>query len=263
MLALSSNIDPPVYSGELMMTCHRRFLRPMTREPATRFSRACRHALLALALAAAPALALAGPTLHLEASARSELPNDEMVVRLAVERSGPAPEKLNEEVLKALDLALAKAKTVSGVKARLGSVTTQPEWGPQGRRSGWHVRGVVVLEGSDLAATGALAGELSSDLQIAGVSFRLTEAARNREQARLIEEAAAAFKAKAQQVAKAFGFESYELKTINLDHAATTPPPRPMQMEFRAAAADSAAKVPTDGGDTTVTLTIGGSVELR
>jgi predicted secreted protein len=225
-------------------------------------ARAWRGALFALALAAAPAIALAGPTLHLEAIARSELPNDEMVVQLAVERSGPAPEKLNEEVLQALNLALAKTKTVPGVKARLGSVTTQPDWGPQGRRTGWRVRGLVVLEGSDLGATGRLAGELSSDLQIAGVSFRLTEEARTREQARLIEEAAAAFKAKAQQVAKAFGYESFELKTINLDHAATTPPPRPMQMEFRAAT-DSSAKMPTDGGDTTVTLTIGGSVELK
>ncbi len=236
--------------------------RPLTAHPPGRLVSALRGALVGLALAAAPAIALAGPTLHLEASVRSELPNDEMVVQLAVERSGPAAEKLNEEVLQALDLALAKAKTVSGVRARLGSVTTQPDWGPQGRRTGWRVRGVVVLEGSDLGATGELAGELSSDLQIAGVSFRLTEAARNREQARLIEEAAAAFKAKAAQTSKAFGYQSFELKTLTLDHAATTPPPRPMQMEFRAAA-DSAAKVPTDGGDTTVTLTIGGSVELK
>ena len=166
-------------------------------------------------------------------------------------------------MLQALGLALSKAKTVSGVKARLGSVTTQPDWGPQGRRTGWRVRGVVVLEGSDLGATGALAGELSSDLQIAGVSFGLSVAAGNRELARLFEEAAAAFKARAQQAAKAFGFDSFEIKTLNLDHAATMPPPRPMQMELRAAAADSAASVPTDGGDTTVTLTIGGSVELK
>lgn len=237
-----------------------------TTKPATmpqrRAARRCAHGILAIALSSTPLALLAGPTVHLEASARSELPNDEMVVQLAVERSGPAPEKLNEEVLQALNLALAKSKTVSGVKARLGSVTTQPDWGPQGKRTGWRVRGVVVLEGSDLGATGRLAGELSSDLQIAGVSFRLTEEARTREQARLIEEAAAAFRTKAQQTAKAFGYSSFELKTLDVDHAAQTPPPRPMAMEFRGAAA-AAPSVPTDGGDTTVTLTIGGSVELK
>ena len=206
--------------------------------------------------------AQAGPKVQLQAAASSELPNDEMVVQLAVERAGPTAEKLNEEVLNALNLALAKAKTVAGVKARLGSVTTQPEWGPQGKRTGWRVRGVVVLEGKDLKATGTLAGELSSDLQIAGVSFRLTEAARTQEEARLLKEAAAAFNQRAKEAAAAFGFGGFELKELNINHA-TPNPPRPMQMEMRAASMAAPPTVPTDGGDATVTLTISGSVELK
>jgi len=228
-----------------------------------------RHLALALtsAIVAAAALtgagvAQAGPTVHLEAAARNELPNDEMVVQLAVERSGTVAEKLNDEVLDALNLAIAKSKIVQGVKVRLGSITTQPEWGPQGKRTGWRVRGVMVLEGRDLKATGALAGQLSEDLQIAGVSFRLTDEARTREESRLLTEAAAAFNERARETARAFGFGGFDLKTLNINHTAESPPPRPMQMEMRAA---SAAKsfVPTDGGDATVTLTISGSVELK
>ena len=215
-----------------------------------------------LATLGAAGAAQAGPTVELQASARSELPNDEMVVQLAVERAGPAAEKLNDEVLNALNLALAKAKTVDGVKARLGSVTTQPDWGPQGKRVGWRVRGVVVLEGKDLKATGALAGELAADLQIAGVSFRLTEAARAREESRLLKEAAAAFNQRAKETAAAFGFGDFELRKLNVDHAAPNPP-RPMQMEMRAATMAAPPAIPTDGGDATVTLSISGSVELK
>ena len=40
-------------------------------------------------------------------------------------------------------------------------------------------------------------------------------------------------------------------------------PPRPMQMEMRAASMSSPPVVPVDGGDATVTLTINGSVELK
>ena len=160
-----------------------------------------------------------------------------MVVQLAVERSGTVAEKLNDEVLDALNLAIAKAKTVQGVKVRLGSITTQPEWGQQGKRTGWRVRGVMVLEGRDLKATGALAGQLSEDLQIAGVSFRLTDAARVREESRLLKEAAAAFNERARETAAAFGFGGFELKTLNINHATDSPPPRPMQMEMRAASA--------------------------
>jgi predicted secreted protein len=204
----------------------------------------------------------AGPTVQLEAAARSELPNDEMVVQLAVDRSGTVAEKLNDEVLAALNLALAKAKTVQGVNARLGSITTQPEWGDKGKRIGWRVRGVMVLEGRDLKATGALAGELSEDLQIAGVSFRLTDAARTREESRLLKEAAAAFNERARETASAFGFGGFEVKTLNINHASESPPPRPM-MEMRAASSAAKSFVPTDGGDATVVLNISGSVELK
>lgn len=218
--------------------------------------------LVTVALLAAAGAAQAGPTLKLQAAARSELPNDEMLVQLAVERSGLAAEKLNQEVLNALNLALAKAKTVDSIKAQLGAITTQPDWGPQGKRTGWRVRGVMVLQGKDLAATGALAGELATDLQIAGVSFRLTEAARAREESRLLREAAAAFNQRAKEAAAAFGFSGFELQTLDIDHAMPNPP-RPMAMEMRAAGMAAAPSVPTEGGDTTVTLTISGSVELK
>jgi predicted secreted protein len=214
-----------------------------------------------LVAAIAPGTVLAGPTVELHASASSELPNDEMVVQLAVERAGPTAEKLNDEVLNALNLAIAKAKTVDGVKVRLGGVTTQPEWGAQGKRTGWRVRGVMVLQGKDLPATGALAGELSSDLQIAGVSFHLTEEARSREESRLLKQAATAFNERAREAAAAFGYGSFELKKLNVDHASPNPP-RPMPMQMRASAA-AAPQVPTDAGDATVTLTISGSVEFK
>ncbi|HZH05474.1 MAG TPA: SIMPL domain-containing protein [Lautropia sp.] len=220
-----------------------------------------RVALAAFAMAAGMGAGHAGPTAQVQVTASSELPNDEMVVHLAVDRTGTAAEKLNDEVLEALNLALAKARRVDGVKARLGSITTQPEWGPQGKRTGWRVRGVVVLEGRDLRATGALAGDLSADLQISGVSFQLTRAARAREESRLLKEAAAAFNERARDTAAAFGFSSFEVKHLNVNHAQGEPP-RPMQMERRASVASN-AMVPTQGGEATVTLSIDGTVELK
>lgn len=218
---------------------------------------------IAACAALVPFGADAGPVVQLQATARSELPNDEMVVELAAERSGPSAEKLNDDVLSALNLALAKAKPVAGVRARLGSVTTQPDWGPQGKRTGWRVRGIVVPEGRDLKATGALAGELATDLQIASVAFRLTAAARSREESRLLKEAADAFSARAKETAAAFGFGGYELKTLNINHAPAPQPPRPMAMEMRASGASAAPSLPIDGGDAAVSLNISGSVELK
>lgn len=206
----------------------------------------------------------AGPVVELQAEARSQLPNDEMVVELALERTGDKAEALNDEVLKQLESALATARGVAGVKSRLGSVTTQPEWGPKGGRTGWRVRGSLVLEGQNLKATGALAGRLAETLQIASVQFRLTPAARAREESRLLKEAAAAFSTRAQETAQAFGFSQFRIRTLNINHAPEAPV-RPVVMARMRGAADAMAapaSVPTDGGEADVVLTIAGSVEL-
>jgi len=257
-----ARVNPALVQQPLME--HRLFNRPGARRGAARSFTATTASLacLAVGILAATTPAQAGPTLQLQATATSELPNNEMVVQLAVERDGTAAENLNDEVLNALNLALAKARMVTGVKARLGSMTTEPVYDQQGKRSGWRVRGVIVLEGEDIRATGALAGGLSTDLQIAAVSFRLTDAARSREEARLLKEAAAAFSARAGETAAAFGFSGFDLRTLNINHAPGDPP-RPLQMEMRGDPMSSKTFMPTEGGDATVTLTISGAVELK
>lgn len=114
------------------------------------------------------------PELELQATATGQASNDEMVVHLSAEQSGADIGQLNEKVLQALRTALDTAKGVAGVRARAGSVTTQPIWDKDGKRTGWRVNGAVVLEGADLKATGELAGRLSKDLQLASVQYRLT-----------------------------------------------------------------------------------------
>jgi predicted secreted protein len=207
------------------------------------------------------AAAWAGPTLSLQASARSSVPNDEMVVQLAIERSGTDIGGLNEAVLAALNDALAQAKQQRGLVSRLGAVTTQQQFNQQGKPSGWTVRGELVLEGRDLKATGELAGRLSQKLQIAGVSFRLSDARRTVEEQRLLKEAAAAFAARAKEAALAFGFSSAEYKQLAIQNGgAVVSNPRGMAMMRGAAMAES---MPTEGGDSNVTIGVSGTVELK
>ena len=89
------------------------------------------------------------PSVDLQASASNQIANDEMVVRLSAQQSGTDMGAMNEKVLSSLQAAIEKSKQVAGVSARLGSITTQPQWGPQGKRSGWQVQGSLVLEGCD------------------------------------------------------------------------------------------------------------------
>lgn len=206
----------------------------------------------------------AGPTLSLSADARALLPHDEMQVTLATEREAAAPGEANDAVLRALEAALAEARATPGVKARLGGVSTSPRFTREGRAEGWRVRGEIVLESADLRALPRLASRLSERLQLAGVSFRLSEPARRTAEQRLLAEAAQAFRARAQDAARAFGLAGYELRELALDDA---PLPMPKMLALqrapsRAMAAE-AMPVPAEGGDAEVVVTVRGTVELK
>jgi predicted secreted protein len=212
-------------------------------------------------LAAALAPAHAGPTLALDAQARAAVPNDEMVVVLAAERDGAQVGPLNEAVLVQLNAAIAEARGVEGVRARLGSMSTQPSWNRDGRPQGWRVRGEVILESTRIAALAQLGGRLGERMQLAAVQFRLSAERRQTEEKRLVGEAAKAFRARAADAAAAFGFAGYELKELALRGSGTPPGPRPMMA--RAAAADAAAPLPTEAGDSDVVVAVTGTVELK
>ncbi|MET0508796.1 MAG: SIMPL domain-containing protein [Burkholderiaceae bacterium] len=202
------------------------------------------------------------PELELQATATGQASNDEMVVHLSAEQSGADIGQMNEKVLQALRTALDTAKGVAGVRARAGSVTTQPIWDKDGKRTGWRVNGAVVLEGADLKATGELAGRLSKDLQLASVQYRLTPGQRAQAENKLIEDAAAAFRERARRATAALGFREYEIKSVSIQTSASGPRPPPMPRAMRMAS-EAAVAVPDEGGEATVDITLTGTVVLR
>lgn len=228
-------------------------------------SRCLARAFAAFAFAAATGLAAAaGPTLSLDAQARAAVPNDELLVVVALERDAPQPGPANDAVLRALEAALAEARRVDGVKARLGSVSTQPLVGRDGRPQGWRVRGEAVLESTRTAELAQLAGRLGERLQLAAVQYRLSAERRQAEEKRLVTEAAKAFRARAADAAWAFGFASYELKSLTLHTGGGGPGPRPMAMAAaRGGAEVAAAPLPSDAGESEVVVGVSGSIELR
>lgn len=228
-------------------------------------------AALAIALAASPAMAqvaaasAAAPEMQLDAQARSLVDNDLMTVSMTVEAEGPRVQELSQRVLATLQRAAARAKARPGIDVRIGSVSTQPVWGPKGRTGNWQVRGGVTLSSTQVADLGLLASELTADMQISSVNFSLSRARSDEIEAQLMNEVAAAFKRKAQAMASALGFKGYAIKSVSLSQAGGVTPPRPVaMMRSVAGTADAAAvPIPSEGGKTEVVLTMSGAVEAR
>jgi predicted secreted protein len=207
----------------------------------------------------------AAPTLQLDAKASATIANDEMVVVLAVERDGQQLAPINEAVVSQLNAAIAEARRVEGVRARLGSLSTFPNFTREGKANGWRVRGEVVLESRMLQQLSQLTGRLSEKMQLASVAFRLSSERRRIEEDRLLSEAAKSFQDKATQAATAFGFKSYQIRDLSLRPGGNIQP-RPVYMGRSAEAMPMAASapppVPTDGGESEVVVSVSGTVDL-
>lgn len=208
----------------------------------------------------APALAFAQPTLNLSADATSKVTNDEMVVTLSIERAGLDSAPLTDAVLGALSDAVREAKTVAGINARMGNVSTNPNW-DQNKKIGWQVRGELTLNSKDMKALSTLASKLSQKLQLSGVSFRLSDDLRSTEEARLIKVAAGNFKNKAKAATTAFGYADYSLNELTLGQSGYNMPPRPMMSVMSMKA--ERASIPVEGGDSEVSVTVTGKIELK
>lgn len=226
---------------------------------------ACRAIVAVFVIATSTAQAVSAATLTLEASAKADVSNDEMVVVMAFERDGADLASINQTVNQALAAAIADAKKVTGIKARLGSINTNPNWTPQGKPSGWRVRGEVVLTSKELAALGTLSGQLGQKLQISSIQFRLSDDSRKDAEKRLIRDAAQAFKDKATDAAKALGFSGYAIKDIGLNQGfqVSVRPMAMMRAKSDMVSMSGNAPVPTESGESEVNVTFNGSVELK
>ena len=202
--------------------------------------------------------------LSLNAQASAEIPQDVVDITLFYEQEASDPSELTATLNQRADSALQKARGVSGVTARTGSFSIFPSTDRDGRISTWRGRTEVVLESHDFAAASKLAGQMASIMQVGNVQFSLSPAAQRAAEQKLSGEAIASFRDQADSSARAFGFSGYSIREVNVNHSGVMPRPM-MMMSARAMGADakSMAPMPLEGGTSTVTVNVSGSVQMK
>jgi len=227
---------------------------------------------VAAPLAFAPRAALAQDStqpqpagvLSLSAQASADVPQDIVTITLFYEQQAADPATLTSTLNQRADAVLQRAKRVSGVSARSGQFTVFPSTDRDGRISGWRGRTEVVLESRDFAAASKLAGDLASIMQVGNVQFSLSPQAERAAEQKLTGDAIASFREQAAAGARAFGYGGYTIREVNIGHSGV--PPRPvMMMSARAMSADAkmAAPLSLEGGTSTVTVNVSGSVQMK
>jgi predicted secreted protein len=203
--------------------------------------------------------------LSLNAQASAEVPQDVVDITLFYEQEASDPSSLTSTLNQHADAALQRTKGVAGVTARTGSFSIFPSTDRDGRISAWRGRTEVVLESHDFAAASKLAGQMAPGMQVGNVQFSLSPEAQRAAEQKLTGEAIASFRQQAASSAQAFGYGSYSIREVSVGHAGPIPPRPVMMMSARAMSADAKAAppVPLEGGTSTVTVNVSGSVQMK
>ncbi|CAN7226624.1 SIMPL domain-containing protein [Caballeronia sp. LjRoot34] len=202
--------------------------------------------------------------LSLAAQASADVPQDVVDITLFYEQEAQDPASLTSVLNQRADAALRQAKGVDNVTAHSGSFTVYPSTDRDGRISAWRGRTEVVLESKDFAAASKLAGKMSDSMQVGSVTFSLSPEAQRAAEQRLSTQAIASFKQQAQSSAQAFGYSGYAIREVNIGHNGSSPRPV-MMMAARSMSADAKMSAPMalEGGTSTVTVNVSGSVQMN
>jgi predicted secreted protein len=202
--------------------------------------------------------------LSLAAQASADVPQDVVDITLFYEQEAQDPASLTTVLNQRADAALRQAKGVDNVTAHSGSFTVYPSTDRDGRISAWRGRTEVVLESKDFAAASKLAGKMSDSMQVGSVTFSLSPEAQRAAEQKLSTQAIASFKQQAQSSAQAFGYSGYAIREVNIGHNGSSPRPV-LMMAARNMSADAKMSAPMalEGGTSTVTVNVSGSVQMN
>jgi predicted secreted protein len=223
-----------------------------------------------LAVVISPVLAPAQPAptprnvINLSASADTELPNDWLTVVMTARVEGSDAAAVQAELKRLLDSALAESRPLAQpglLELRTGGFSLSPRYDPKAQRTaGWIGQAQLIAEGRDAGAVAGLAGRLQS-LTVSSAGWSLSRQARDAVEQEVTASAIRRFRAKADAVAQAFGYAAWQLREVSVGSESPQPYAAPRALSM-AARADAGSPLPTEAGRTTVSVSVGGSVEL-
>lgn len=217
--------------------------------------------------------------LQLTADASAEVQQDLLTITLATSRDGADAATVQTQLRQTLDAALVEARKAvraGQLEVRTGAFSIYPRYSPKpvaGGNSivGWQGRAELVLEGRDIGAISQLAGRLGAvspaagnGLTVARVAFALSREARETAEAEVSTRAIGRFKARAESYARQFGFAGYSLREVTVGGSEAVSPFNAGNFRtMRAAAVPLVDEVqPVEAGKSTVSVTVGGSIQL-
>ncbi|MGF1545699.1 MAG: SIMPL domain-containing protein [Thiotrichales bacterium] len=200
--------------------------------------------------------------ISLSASASDRVDNDLATVTLNAQEDGGFPSELANKVNQRIQWGVDTVKQRPGMKVQTQAYSTQPVY-RDNRITGWRVSQSIAVESRDIAGVSELLSVLQSRLNLQGMHFSVSPASREAKENELITQALAAFEKRAGLVAENLKRGGYKIVDLQISTADFAPQPRFMARGMMAEAAMDVAAPSMEAGESTITVTVNGVVELQ
>lgn len=220
--------------------------------------------LIALFFLGATAQADDKAKLSLSAAVSADYQQDQIQLVFTAQTESADSSGASAQLIQLLNDAQKRLGKPPGVNISSGAIQIYPIYGQKNEPTIWRGRAELVLESQDILGASQAADKLTGQLALSRVTFSLSDRARRQAHLLLTERAAQAFREKADMTAKAFGYEKYEIISLEMTDSGEMVGSRPMLMS-RMANADAMATpaLNLQPGQESVSVTVSGWVLLR
>ena len=199
-------------------------------------------------------------TVELSAEASTPAANDLGVATLFVEQTQTDAAALAREINRAIAAALETSRAYADIKTQSAGTSTWPVYAKGGGRiDAWRMRSEIRLESRNSTSLSALIGKLQESLSVSQISMQPAPETRRKAADDAMVTALRNFEQRAELIASTLG-RRYRIHRLNVSESGYRPPIY-TRMRSTAMMAE-AAPAPVEGGESDVSVTVSGAIEL-
>lgn len=193
---------------------------------------------------------------------QKEVNNDEITVTMSIERDNQDATQLSDEINRLIISANKTIQKFPGVKSSTSDYSIRPIYSRDKRLDHWRGSSSIVLKSQSHEEMAALVQILQKTMTIKSTRYNVSAARKDEIEAGMIEAALEKFNSRAVMVSKGLGFKKYRLVNININNSGNTP--RPIYSMASTKAMSESITAPTfDSGDTVLSVTVSGTIEME
>ncbi|HBR96620.1 MAG TPA: hypothetical protein DD979_04490 [Gammaproteobacteria bacterium] len=201
----------------------------------------------------------------LQVSTESEVENDLMTVVLVVEDEDRDSAALADRINQNMLWALLQTEKFPDIKTQTKRYSTSPKY-EQNRIVGWRSSQELVLESVEFESVKKAVAILQEKLTVRAMQFTPQSVTRQEAENALLDDALAAFRARASLIQKSMQASSYRVIQVMIDAGRQGPPvyARNEVMAMSAKSSMGAVAAPaTDAGTSRIRIAVSGEIQLQ